>query len=144
MPDPVSAFLVGVGSHYLLDAVPHGDTNFGQWLTGGHAKRRIAVVESLDLGLAAIVVLGLLLNHPEQWWVKLVAGAVGGIVPDLLWGLRFVLDSRHIRIPLVTSFLHHHDRWHTWGHAKHPYDLPFAVGIILQGLLISLVFLLQL
>lgn len=143
MPDPVSAFLVGVGSHYVLDAVPHGDTNFGQWLTGGHAKRRIAVVESLDLGLAAIVVLGLLLNHPGKWWVTLVAGAVGGITPDLLWGLRFVLDSKNIRIPLVTPLLHHHDRWHTWGHAKHPYDLPFAVGIILQGLLISLVFLLQ-
>ncbi len=144
MPNPALAFLVGVGSHYLLDAVPHGDTYFGAWLTGGHAKRRIAVVESLDLGLAAIVVLALIASHPQQSWVKLVAGAIGGITPDLLWGLRFVLDSKGWKIPLLTPFLHHHDRWHSWGHAKHPYDIPFAVGIVVQVILIALAFLLHL
>lgn len=144
MPDPMSAVAVGVASHYILDAVPHGDTHFGAWLTGGHAKRRIAVVESLDLGLATIVVLGLINNHPGEWWVTLVAGAIGGILPDLLWGLRFLLDSKKITIPLFTSFLHHHDRWHSWGHAKHAYDIPFTIGILLQGVVIALVFILQL
>lgn len=144
MPDPISALVVGVASHYLLDAIPHGDTHFGAWLTGGHAKRRILVVESLDLGLAAIVVLALITQHPEQCWLTLTAGAIGGILPDLLWGLRFVLDNQKITIPVFTSFLHHHDRWHSWGHAKHAYDIPFTIGILLQGIVLALVFILQL
>lgn len=138
MPDPITAFFVGMASHYVLDAIPHGDTHLGSWLTGGHAKRRIAVVESLDLGLAAITILSLLTHHPQQTWLKLVAGAVGGITPDLLWGLRFILDSQHIRIPVITPLLHRHDRLHTWGHAKHRYDINFAVGVLAQGLLVLL------
>ncbi len=65
-------------------------------------------------------------------------------MPDLMWGARFVLDSANIQIPLITRFLHWHDRWHSWGHAKHPYDIPFAVGIVEQVTLIALVFLLRL
>ncbi len=94
-PDPVTALAADVASHYLLDAMPHGDT-----------------------GLRAI----------------------SGITPDLLWGLRFVLDQRGWHIPGLTSFLPRHDRWPTWGHAKHFYDVPFAVGLVVQAVLLSLVY----
>lgn len=141
MPDPISAFVVGAGSHYLLDAIPHGDTGLGSWLTGGHAVRRIVTVESVDLGLAAIVVLGFIANHTGQRWVKLVAGAIGGVTPDILWGMRYMLDRNHIQIPLLTPFLHRHDRWHNWGHAKHRYDVNFTVGLITQAVLLFLVLL---
>lgn len=143
-PNPAVAFLAGMASHYVLDAIPHGDTGFGSWLTGGHAKRRILTIETVDLGMAAIVVLALVATHPTQWWLKLVAGALGGITPDLLWGLRFVLDSAHITIPGFTRFLHWHDRWHTWGHAKHPYDIPFAAGVVIQLVTLASIFLLHL
>jgi hypothetical protein len=144
MPDPMSAALAGIASHYLLDVVPHGDTHFGAWLTGGHAKRRILTVESVDLGLGIMVVLALLLAHPEQSWIKLVAGAIGGVLPDLLWGFRFVVDSSVGHIPFLTSALHAHDRWHSWGHAKHAYDIPFTVGLLLQALVLGVVLFLQL
>ncbi len=100
-------------------------------------------MESVDLGLAAIVVLTLVASHPNQGWIKLVAGAVGGITPDLLWGLRLVLDRRGWRIPWLTPFLHRHDHWHSWGHAKHFYDVPFVVGLVIQAVLLSLVFFLH-
>ena len=144
IPNPALAFLAGMGSHYILDAIPHGDTYVGAWLTGGHRVRRIATVESVDLGLAAIVVLGLIASHPENWWVTLVAGALGGIMPDLLWGLRFVVDTKGWKIPLLTKFLRRHDRWHSWGHAQHPYDMPFAVGLIMQVVVLATVLWLQL
>lgn len=143
-PNPVVAFVVGIASHYVLDAIPHGDTGIKDWLHGGHAKRRILTVESLDLGITAIVILSLVSSHPTQWWLKLVAGAIGGILPDLLWGVRFVLDSRGITLPIVTRFLHWHDRWHSWGHAQHRYDIPFAAGIVLQLVALSVIFLLHL
>lgn len=144
MPNPAAAFVVGAASHYLLDAVPHGDTGLGPWLTGGHARRRILTIETMDLGLATIAVLALVGSHPTTWWLTLVAGAVGGVTPDLLWGVRFVFDSKGWRIPLITPFLHHHDRWHSWGHAKHPYDIPFAAGLIVQAILLTAIFLLHL
>lgn len=144
MPNPAAAFFAGVVSHYILDAVPHGDTGLGPWLTGGHARRRIVTIETIDLGLAAIVVLSMVERHSATWWLTLVAGAVGGIMPDLLWGVRFVFDNQGWRIPLITRFLHAHDRWHSWGHAKHPYDIPFAAGIVIQAILLASVFLLHL
>lgn len=144
IPNPIAAFFVGVGSHYLLDAVPHGDTGFGSWMTGGNARRRITLVETVDLGLATITVLFLLIRHQGQPWLPLVAGAVGGVTPDLLWGARFVLESLGWRWRPVLGFLHLHDRLHRWGHAKHAYDLPFVVGLVVQAVLLSLVFLLQL
>lgn len=132
MPDPVSAFLAGVGTHYLLDAIPHGDTGVGDWLRGPGALRRIIGVESIDLGLTVIIVALLLIGHPSTQWLKLIFGALGGITPDLLWGLRFVLDRREWNVPLLSRFVHLHDRWHKWGHAKAAYDVPFTVGIMAQ------------
>lgn len=132
MPDPVSAFLAGVGTHYLLDAIPHGDTGVGDWLRAPGAVRRIIRVESIDLGLTVIIVALLLTGHPSNQWLKLIFGGLGGIIPDLLWGLRFVLDRRQWHIPLLSRFVHLHDRWHKWGHAKAAYDVPFTVGIMIQ------------
>lgn len=144
MPNPIAAFVVAWASHYALDALPHGDTGLGDWMRSDHAMRRIIGVEILDLGGAAAVVTTLIAQHPQHAWPTLLAGAIGGILPDLMWGLRFVLDSLGWRIPLVTTLLHQHDRWHSWVHAKHHYDVPFAVGIIYQLCILSLIFLLRL
>ncbi len=138
LPNAPTAFLVGAASHYLLDAIPHGDSHFGAWLTSRDPLRRIIFVETLDLGLAALVVIALGLQSPANQTVKLAVGAIGAVTPDLLWGGRFLLDRAGWRIPLLTSFLHHHDRWHGWGHAKAAYDLPFVVGLAIQvGLVIA-------
>lgn len=132
LPNAPIAFLVGVASHYVLDAIPHGDSHFGAWLTSKDPLRRIIFVEALDLGLAAFVIIGLLLSQPARLAPKLIAGAIGGITPDVLWGLRFLLDTSGWRVPGLTAFLHLHDRWHNWGHAKAHYDVPFVVGLATQ------------
>lgn len=85
-PNAPAAWLAGVASHYILDAIPHGDSHFGAWLTSRDPLRRIVFVESLDLGLALMVVIALGLQHPGHEIIKLAAGAVGAVTPDLLWG----------------------------------------------------------
>ncbi len=144
IPNPVLGLAAAMASHYLLDAVPHGDSGFGPWLTGGHSARRIVTVEALDLGSAAMMTAYLVATHPDRPAWYLVAGAVAGILPDLLWGFRFVLEKLRWRIPLLSAFLHLHDRWHSWGHAKANYDLPFRLGLIYQGTLLAGVMLLRL
>ncbi len=133
LPNPTLAFVAGVASHYLLDAVPHGDSRFGEWLRARDPFHRIAFVESLDFGIATLLVMALLLGLPNPDIPKLVAGAVGGVIPDLLWGFRFLFDRAGWHIPGLTRFLHWHDRVHAWGHAKASYDIPFVIGIVLQG-----------
>lgn len=140
-PSPWVGIPLAIASHYLLDAVPHGDSGLGAWMTFNKGVRRIIAVEFFDLGAAALMVSFLISMHPEQSPWYLLAGAIGGILPDLLWGARFVLD-RIGRFRFISHILHVHDQIHAWGHAKAVYDIPFRTGLLAQGLLLAAVLLL--
>lgn len=144
IPNPVLGLAAAVASHYLLDAIPHGDAGFGPWLKNPGRVHRIIIVETLDLGTAALMIAYLVAVHPDRSAWYLIAGGIAGILPDLLWGVRWLLDAAGQQIPLVTACLHAHDRWHSWGHAQAKYDLPFRAGVMYQGALLALVLLLRL
>ena len=139
MPNPAAAVLAGIASHYILDAIPHGDSLTSGWLS---SPRRIVRVESLDLGTAVFVSWWVIAHHPHSLAWSMALGAIGGVLPDMLWGARLVLDRLGWRIPLFLRGLRWHDKFHAWSHAKPNYDLSFKVGLI--GQVILLVFLLQL
>lgn len=143
MPNPTAAVLAGVVSHYLLDFVPHGDTGVGPWMTAKSPWARIALVEVVDLGLAALVILQLIARHPTAPALILAAGAVGGILPDLLWGLRFVLEKLRWPLPLLLPFLRAHHRWHSAVHCSKQRDIPLLAGLAYQAILVAAVFLLR-
>lgn len=141
IPHPVVGLAAAVASHYFLDAVPHGDSGFGQWLTGPGAGRRIFVTEAFDLGSAALMVWWLVATHPDRAAWYLIAGAMAGILPDVLWGLRFIIDRPGWRVPILLPLLLWHDRLHSWGHAKANYDLPLWAGLTYQGGILAAVLL---
>ena len=72
---PLPAFVVGVASHFVLDAVPH----WGDW---GDRQRflRIAVADGLA-GLAAIGIVAA--ATPPERRMAILAGMAGAAVPDL-------------------------------------------------------------
>jgi hypothetical protein len=74
--DPFAAFAVGVGSHFVLDALPHWGVDVST-VEGRRAYIRLAVVD----GLASLAVLAWVQRHygvgPE------LAGALGALTPDL-------------------------------------------------------------
>lgn len=140
-PQPWLGLPLAVASHYLLDAVPHGDSGLGPWMTSSGQRHRLLTVESIDLGTAALMVAFLIYQHPEKSSWYLLAGAIGGILPDLLWGTRFLIDQSGA-FRALSRLLHIHDQAHTWGHAKPAYDIPFRVGILAQALLLAAVLLL--
>ena len=144
VPDPLIGLPLAVASHYMLDAIPHGDTGLGPWMTADGKRHRILTVEGIDLGSAALMVSWLVIMHPNiaPWY--LIAGAIGGILPDLLWGTSFVFSKFLPPIPVITPLLHWHDRVHSWGHAKVEDDVPYRVGLIYQGLLLAVVLMLRL
>jgi hypothetical protein len=72
---PVTAFTLGVASHFALDAVPH----WGRW--GGRRRfLRIAVADGL-VGLAAMGVL--VAVSPPARRKAVLAGMVGAALPDM-------------------------------------------------------------
>lgn len=72
---PVPAFLAGVASHFVLDAVPH----WGRW-DGRQHFLRVAVADGLT-GLAAMALLTA--AAPPGRRAAVVAGMTGAALPDM-------------------------------------------------------------
>lgn len=144
MPDPATAFLAGVASHYLFDAIPHGDMEVGPWMISKDPFKRLLLVEIFDLGIAAAMVIFLVGRYPALPLSTLLAGAIGAILPDLAWGGEFVLRKFKLLPDWLRTILDLHGRWHTWIHAKHHYDMPFLAGLAYQVALVLIVWLIYL
>jgi hypothetical protein len=72
-PGPVSAFVVGVASHFVMDAVPH-------WGDGDHDRfLRVAVVDGL-VGLGAMTWIAV--RTPAARRRTMLAGMLGACFPD--------------------------------------------------------------
>ena len=72
---PAAAFLLGVGSHFVLDAVPH----WGKWRDRRHFIR-VAVPDGLT-GLAAMA--AFTAAAPRDRRAAVAAGMLGAALPDL-------------------------------------------------------------
>jgi hypothetical protein len=73
---PVASFVVGVASHFVMDAIPHWGVDLGDH---DHFFR-IAVRDGLS-GLTALGLLATLAPGPKR--VSVLAGAAGAAFPDL-------------------------------------------------------------
>ncbi len=95
--NPLIAFPVSVGMHYLGDMIPHWDffsnTNEEQRVSGW---RPLAVAGELSLavatGTAAVLYALWLVNDPALAFRLLICG-IGGVIPDLLSGLKMYLKN---------------------------------------------------
>lgn len=95
--NPVIAFPVAVGMHYLGDLVPHWDffsnTREEERVSGW---RPLAVAGELSLavaaGTASVLYALWLVNDPALSFRMLICG-IGGVIPDLLSGLTMYLKD---------------------------------------------------
>jgi len=108
-PGMGSAFLLGVASHYLLDAIPHDD--YSPEGSGG----RVALL--IDAVLAGRLIID------GKGSLREVAGALGGITPDLIHQLHVRL-AEGSRGRSVTAL---HERWHGFIHAPRPPRPPWGL-----------------
>lgn len=75
--DPVLAFFVGIIIHFLLDLVPHYDTTDD----GKFTFRQISLLV-IDGIIGLVIVYQVLLGN--NFNASYIAGAIGGLVPDIL------------------------------------------------------------
>ncbi len=136
---PLIGFAAGFASHFLLDAIPHYDYA----IRSGAVDPKIGAPLRLDrafmldmvrIGSDALagLLLSMVLFAAPGVLLAVLAGAVGGILPD---ALQFVYA--HVkREPLVTL-----QRFHQWIHAKRRLELEgkLMLGVISQLALVALI-----
>jgi len=136
LPNPLWAFLFGFASHFLLDAIPHGDKEICQWDDEKRKKMmpRLALIDGLIM-LAFLYCLQKNLQLPLLSGAALVAGAVA---PDAISGLLILFFKKPLNNPW--------EKIHIFFHLvlkKEP--IPMKIGIWVQlAFLIAILYFLQL
>ena len=124
---PVMAFFVGVLSHFLLDMIPHGDDQLKKYLGDSHLKHMM--IGAMD-GMLALIML-LAVANIVGFRQSILFGALGGILPDLIWGIPALFKRKTLK--WYESF--HHNM-----HFVVKKRLPLVPGFLLQILVIVFLF----
>jgi hypothetical protein len=152
IPYPWGAFLVGFASHFAIDAIPHWQYRLASMVHRDGPMENDMVIHPAPfftlkwclvnrkfigdlartgLDFAAGMVLSILLfqgtNNLANISIPLIAGAVGGVLPDALQFAYFKIR----REPLTTL-----QKIHLWAHAKRDFTM-FPYGIASQALVIA-------
>ncbi|MFA4819039.1 MAG: hypothetical protein WC621_04310 [Patescibacteria group bacterium] len=129
IPHPLVALLAGLVSHFVLDAIPHGDEHlmrdhFPSWRN----LRRPVGAAMLD----GIVMLFLLLIYiattPLPSYTTLILAVVGALLPDLLQAIYIVFKLRWLKwFYLINLKIHNFS-----GHKIH-----WTQGLLVQGMVLA-------
>ena len=122
---PAAAISLALGSHFVMDALPHyGDNNNHSWL-----NRNFKYVLAVDLLVAAIFVTGVVVAQPASWVIVTLCALVA-VAPDILWLPYFMADLRHEQKEhsKLAKFL----KWIQWG--ERPWGIYLEI-IVFTGLL---------
>lgn len=86
--NPFIGFILGLLSHFLVDMIPHGDTQLAD-LFRIHKKRRKLLVAyvTVDAVLAMYLVMAVFLVRTDGTHIAFAAAVAGSMLPDFLVGL---------------------------------------------------------
>lgn len=102
--DPLLAFTLGFISHYLLDIIPHGDTDVPQKYKN---PIYIALAGLIDSACLTVLLIFLLLNNIGLITPSIILGTVGAILPDLFQLFYYKYRGRNsAKIQGIHNFFH--------------------------------------
>lgn len=129
---PVFAFLVGIVVHLLIDAIPHGDANLYEQYTSGERARFAVAYTVVDALIGLLLTIFLLTREvPSAVRESVAWGITGGVLPDILVGLREVFRHAWLeRVHAIHTFFHN-------GVTKRIGDVPLWVGVGVQMLVVG-------
>jgi hypothetical protein len=123
-----AAFFLGWASHYLADAIPHGDEFDESRLPNRQAYlKRMLRWGGGDLALLTMLAGIWVWLHGWSWLVFLAA--FGAILPDLLWGFEALINRK---------FLGPLGKFHSWIHNPLDIRLPLWFGLAFQAVAAAL------
>ncbi len=95
--NPVLAFVLGIISHFILDAIPHDSLEAKSWENNGTDKfvKKIALEAILDLWGLILIVLIMQEGFEIYPSYSMLSGMIGGILPDYIWGITELLQIKN-------------------------------------------------
>ncbi len=133
LANPWLAFVLGVISHFILDAIPHDAKEIRDWQDRGDYTKKIAIEATLDLLIFLMIIYFLQLNNLLSWNWAMLAGILGALVPDYLWGITELLK---IDNKLTTWYKNLHNGTHAILHRDIYISVKYTILIQLFFLLL--------
>ena len=132
--NPVIAFILGVVSHFILDAIPHDSLEIHNWQDNGRGEKmkKFVLEASLDLFLFLSIILILIYTDKLKINMPVVAGVTGTLLPDYVWAVAELFKIKNT----VTD---KYKQFHNWVHGifYKPVYLPgkYVIPIQLGGVI---------
>lgn len=123
--EPWLAFVVGFISHFLADAIPHGDEDIIKWKLFKSNTAKMAAAAGIDFIALSIIATYWISGTPISQLTGLLYGLAGAMAPDALWGFHQLTQ---------TPLLH----WYRGFHNKFHYLFTHRHLTILQGLAVQI------
>lgn len=133
--NPWLAFVLGLFSHFILDAIPHESIESRNWKDKGQFIKKFVLEATVDLWLFVLLVLILQQNNLLTLNWPIIAGIVGSLLPDYIWG---GAELFKIKNPWLEKYKKFHEWVHTILHKEIYLPLKYTLAIQLTTLLILL------
>lgn len=124
--NPLLGFFLGLGSHFLVDMIPHGDNNFLDEYKKGKKKRLSRAYITVDAAIAIIFLMSVVSGRPQGDTTNIAfsAAVIGSILPDLLVGLKELFPkSKALRGFYKVHFFFHDCLSRRYGDTKLSYAI---------------------
>ena len=138
--NPILAFIIGMISHYLVDAIPHWQYRFRSLMKSRgnpEAKNIFSKKEllrdmfylALDFGFGIFLPLYFLgTRGGEEFPFAIILGALGGMFPDALQFFHWLMPR---------GLLDLHQKFHDRVHTTHEFPERSISGVILQIIIVA-------
>jgi hypothetical protein len=121
---PLLGFVFAFFSHWLIDAIPHGDEKlFASWLPSNIRKKRLLIISSIDIFGAILFVLFVISSNILT--TAMLVGIIGAGLPDALWGASELFTIKN-------QLWQKLNEWHNQFHSFFPKQISLMVGGLFQ------------
>lgn len=124
LANPWLAFVLGVLSHFVLDAIPHDAKEVYDWHEKGDGIKKFLLEGMIDIWLLTIIIFLLQYNHWLYFDYLIGAGVLGAWLPDFLWAVPAILK---INCKLLEKYKIFHDKMHQIFFENHYIPLKYAL-----------------
>jgi hypothetical protein len=136
--NPILGFIFGLVSHYLVDAIPHGDMHLREADHLVNKQKEASgvtlVIVDMLFGVGLLSLLGTLLPNDVTRSATYIAAIAGSVLPDALVGMNDLIKSKPGRAHTQLHFFFHDYFCRKHGDTKLPYSL-MAQGLFVLGVI---------
>ncbi len=122
---PWLAFLLGLISHLIIDAIPHGDESLAEKWSGATKIKKLSLIVAVDMIGVFFLSYWLISGDFADLSPAVLAALIGSILPDYIWGLHEITKDK------ISGWISSHIL--NWFHQLIPWRIPFLHGLLIQS-----------